>query len=253
MRPQLVFDLGTFAVLVERAVSTELARARDELVAGGDLRRAAHADVLLSRLAHDRGDRDVATIRATDAVELLRSSEPSREQAEAVSHLASVYAVSGEPERALETSAEALALAESLALDEIRAESLISRGLARIRGGDLDGIADLELAVEIADAASSPALVRSCANLATSLVELGALERAWPVYEQGRAAAARFGDARGVHWLAVERPYELYWRGAWRTTGGRRGGDGAARRGYGEHSAEACAPDPPGQRRSRGR
>jgi class 3 adenylate cyclase/tetratricopeptide (TPR) repeat protein len=240
MRPQLVFDLGRSLFWSERGGDAELAQARDELVAGGDLRRAAHADVLLSRLAHDRGDPEVAALRATDAVELLHSSEPSREQAEAVGHLASVYAVSGEPGRALETSAKALALAESLALDEIRAESLISRGLARIRGGDVDGIADLELAVEIADAASSPALVRSCANLATSLVELGALERAWPVYELGRAAAARFGDARGVHWLAVERPYELYWRGAWEEALAAAGSAMAEPdSGYGEHSARS--------------
>src|SRR6185312_7916529 len=67
----------------------------------------------------------------------------------------------------------------------------------------------------IAEDASSPALVRSCANLATDLALLGALERAWPVYEKGRVAARRFGDANGLHWLAAERPYELYWRGEW--------------------------------------
>ena len=78
-----------------------------------------------------------------------------------------------------------------------------------------DGIADLEQAVELAENVRAPGLVRSCANLATSLVELGELERAWAVYERGRDAAARFGDEVGLHWLAAERPYEHYWRGRW--------------------------------------
>ena len=146
---------------------------------------------------------------------LLRDAPSSSEQAEAVSNLVAVHAVRGESERALEASGEALALAEALSLDEIKAETLTFRGHARILGGDEGGIADLELAVEVAEQASAPAIVRSCANLATSLVELGQLEQAWAVYERGRTAAERFGDALGMHWLAAERPYELYWRGAW--------------------------------------
>jgi tetratricopeptide (TPR) repeat protein len=154
-------------------------------------------------------------VHATAAVALLRDAPSSSEQAEAVSNLVAVHAVRGESDRALEASSQALALAEALSLDEIKAETLTFRGHARILGGDEDGIADLELAVEVAEEASAPAIVRSCANLATSLVELGQLEQAWAVYERGRTAAERFGDAIGMHWLAAERPYELYWRGAW--------------------------------------
>jgi tetratricopeptide (TPR) repeat protein len=69
--------------------------------------------------------------------------------------------------------------------------------------------------VKITLALNSPGIVRRSANLATSLVELGELERAWEMYETAREAARRFGDAPGLHWLAAERPYELYWRGDW--------------------------------------
>jgi class 3 adenylate cyclase/tetratricopeptide (TPR) repeat protein len=214
-RPQLLFSLGKALFWSERGGADELARARDALVGTGEAERASQADVLLSRLAIARGEPEIASRHATAAVTLLRERPSSPEQAEAVSNMAAVHAVRGETERALEASGEALALAETLSLDEIRAESLTFRGHARILGGDERGLDDLEDAVEIAEEAGAPAIVRSCANLATSLVELGQLERAWTVYERGRTAAERFGDALGMHWLSVERPYELYWRGEW--------------------------------------
>jgi class 3 adenylate cyclase len=213
--PRVLFSLGTALFWAERSGGTELATARDALVAAGEPERAAQADVLLTRLALARGDRDAAAMHALQAVELLRDSPPSREQAEAVSNLAGFHAVCGESDRALEASGEALALAEALSLHEIRAASLTFRGHARILGGDQGGIGDLEQAVEIAEELNLRGLVRSCANLATSLVELGELERAWTVYDRGRKAAALFGDALGLHWLAAELPYEHYWRGDW--------------------------------------
>ena len=214
-RPQLLFQLGRALFWSERGGHVELDQARDALVEIGDVERAARADVLVCRIALARGDHDEASRRASAAVELLRDLAPSHAQAEAMSNLAGFYALRGDPDRALSVSSDALDLAEALDLDEIRAESLTFRGHARILGGDLDGIGDLEQAVQVAEETSSPALVRSCANLATSLVELGQLERAWAVYERGRTAATGFGDAHGLRWLAAERPYELYWRGAW--------------------------------------
>ena len=214
-RPQLLFCLGRALFWSGRGGADELVRAREAMIEAGDVGHASQADVLLSRLAIARGDPDGASVHAAAAVALLRDGSSSSEQAEAVSNLVAVHAVRGESERALEASGEALALAEALSLDEIKAETLTFRGHARILGGDEGGIADLELAVEVAEQASAPAIVRSCANLATSLVELGQLEQAWAVYERGRTAAERFGDALGMHWLAAERPYELYWRGAW--------------------------------------
>jgi DNA-binding SARP family transcriptional activator/class 3 adenylate cyclase len=214
-RPALLFSLGTALMWAERSGEPELASARAALLDAGDVARAARADVLLSRLALARGDRDAAGDHARSAVALLRDAPPSHEQAEAVSNLAAFHALSGDSRLALEESARALTLAESLGLGEIKAESLTFRGHARILGGDPGGIEDLEEAVEIAEQLSSPGLVRSCANLGTSLVELGQLEGGWAAYERGRVAAQRFGDALGLHWLTAERPYELYWRGAW--------------------------------------
>ena len=92
-----------------------------------------------SRLGRGRATRDLA---------------PSHAQAEAVSNLAGFYALRGDPDGALSVSSDALDLAEALDLDEIRAESLTFRGHARILGGDLDGIRDLEQAVQVAEETS---------------------------------------------------------------------------------------------------
>jgi DNA-binding SARP family transcriptional activator/class 3 adenylate cyclase/tetratricopeptide (TPR) repeat protein len=214
-RGRLLFDLGTSLFWAERTGDEELGEAQDAVLASGDIGRAAQAQVLLARLARDRGDRSAAFAAAFAAVEILRESPPSREQAEALSNLAGIHAVWGESERALAAGAQALELAEALGLDEIRAESLTFRGHARILHGDRGGLADVEQAVKISEALNSPGLVGRSANLATSLVEFGELERAWKMYDTALQAAQRFGDARGLHWLTAERPYELYWRGEW--------------------------------------
>jgi class 3 adenylate cyclase/tetratricopeptide (TPR) repeat protein len=214
-RARLRFELGRSLFWAERGGAEELAASHAELVAAGDHARAARAGVLLSRLARAQGDREGAFAHAFAAVDVLSGAAPSPEQAEALANLAAMQAIWGETEDALAASAQALHLVEALGLDEIKAETLAYRGHARILSGDADGLADLEAAAEIAAGLGSPTVVRCRANLASSLVELGRLGRAWEVYADARVAAERFGDARGLHWLAAERPYELYWRGEW--------------------------------------
>jgi DNA-binding SARP family transcriptional activator/class 3 adenylate cyclase/tetratricopeptide (TPR) repeat protein len=214
-RAHLLLSVGKSLFWAERGGDVELAEARDALLEAGEPAHASRADVLLSRLALARGDRDEASARALAAVDLLRDAEPSREQAEAVSNLVAFHAVWGESERALEASVQALGLAECLALDEIKAETLTYRGHARIQSGERDGLDDLEQAVVLAETLNSTGLVSRYANLATTLELLGELGRAWEVYERARSAAERFGDALGLHWLAADRLYEHYWRGDW--------------------------------------
>jgi DNA-binding SARP family transcriptional activator/class 3 adenylate cyclase/tetratricopeptide (TPR) repeat protein len=239
-RGRLLFDLGRSLFWAERTGDGELRAAREALLETGDPGRAAQAEVLLARLARDRGDRKAAFAAASSAVELLGDLPASRERAEALSNLAAIHAVWGESDEALTVGAQALELADTFGLDEIKAESLTFRGHARILDGDRGGLADVEEAVEITLALNSPGIVRRSANLATSLVELGELDRAWKVYETAREAARRFGDAPGLHWLAAERPYELYWRGEWdEAVTAAEDALGSADAGYGEFAGKS--------------
>ena len=123
--------------------------------------------------------------------------------------------IAGENQRSIEVGLEALEMADELRIDELRAHALDSIGLARARIGDPRGVADLEQSIAIAVAGNSLESVRGYANLGNALVEHGDLGRAFELYEQGRDAARRFGDADRILWFEVERMYEGYWRGTW--------------------------------------
>ena len=117
--------------------------------------------------------------------------------------------------RSIEVGQQALAMAEQMGLDELRAHALDSIGISRARIGDERGIADLEQSIALAVAHNSLESVRGYANLGNAMVEYGDLARAFELYQQGRDAAQRFGDVDRILWFEVERMYECYWRGLW--------------------------------------
>jgi tetratricopeptide (TPR) repeat protein len=81
--------------------------------------------------------------------------------------------------------------------------------------GEPGGLADLELAVELAEELSSPEVVRAQMNLASMLVDSGELTRAFGVYEAGRRNATRFGEVYRGRWLEAEQALEFFWTGRW--------------------------------------
>ena len=146
---------------------------------------------------------------------LLAGEPSSRQKAYVLSTLSRFRAAAYESEEAIRLGREALAMAEALGLDEIRAHALNNIGLARVTLGDREGVRDLEQSVEISDETGSLESVRGRLNLGTTLAHLGDLERTFAVHADGRRAAERFGDATGIRWFAIERLYECYWRGLW--------------------------------------
>ena len=145
------------------AGDVELDQARDALVETGDVERAARADVLVCRLpwpwrprrgAPSRLGRGRATARSGAFARAGRGREQPRRFLRAT----------WRPRPRPVGEQRGARPRRGARLDEIRAESLTFRGHARILGGDLDGIEDLEQASQVAEEASSPALVRSCAT-----------------------------------------------------------------------------------------
>ena len=193
----------------------ELETARARLLESGDLEVAAEADVLLAELAFRQGDLLDAFARLERAVALLAGEPSSRQKAYVLSTLSRFRAAAYESEEAIRLGREALAMAEALGLDEIRAHALNNIGHARVTLGDREGVRDLEQSVEISDETGSLESVRGRLNLGTTLAHLGDLERTFAVHADGRRAAERFGDATGIRWFAIERLYECYWRGLW--------------------------------------
>jgi ATP/maltotriose-dependent transcriptional regulator MalT len=108
-----------------------------------------------------------------------------------------------------------MAIADQLGLDDLRADALMTIGLARATTGDLGGLEDLERSIAIAEGANSPLAIRGYLNLGSMLANLGDLRRAAALHAEGQRLAERFGDSTWSVWLEIERLYEHYWRGDW--------------------------------------
>ena len=176
---------------------------------------AAEAEVMLGDLEFRQGNHERAFARFDSALALLADAPPSRSKAHVLSTLSRFHAAALEVDMAIRMGRQALEMAESLGLDEIRAHALNNIGSARIALADDGGIEDLEASLAIALASNSPESVRAFLNLGTSLADFGKLREAFMVHAMGRRAAERFGDTAGMQWFAAERLWEFYWSGRW--------------------------------------
>jgi len=153
--------------------------------------------------------------RVAAATELVSELPPSRAAAVVLSHVSRYHMLGEANELAVAIGGEALAMAESLGLDEIRAHALNSIGAARSHEGDPRGLDDLEESIRIALAINSPECVRGYTNLSTLVADEGDLARSWKLAAEGRRAAVQFGEARGLRWLRAFQLGEDYQRGRW--------------------------------------
>jgi len=214
-RPGLLFRYGKARFEAEGAGEDVLAKARDELLAAGDRETAAEAEVMLADLAFREGERDRVMERVAAATELVSELPPSRVKAVVLSHVSRYHMLGEANELAVAIGGEALAMAESLGLDEIRAHALNNIGAARLHEGDPRGLDDLEESIRIALAINSPECVRGYTNLSTLVADEGDLARSWKLAAEGRRAAEQFGEARGLRWLRAFQLGEDYQRGRW--------------------------------------
>jgi hypothetical protein len=81
--------------------------------------------------------------------------------------------------------------------------------------GDLAGLEDYELGIELGQQLNSPEAASGMINLADTLMDLGDLERARQLRAAAQRAAERSGDAKSIRWLRAEHVGEHYWFGEW--------------------------------------
>jgi class 3 adenylate cyclase/tetratricopeptide (TPR) repeat protein len=215
-RAQLLLQYGRTTNLVEATKGLDvLTEAREELLAAGDRRTAAEAEMLLAETFWLLGQRDRAFERL-HAAEALVADEPTSSSKAWVVTNASRYAMlAGEQDDAIRLGREALTMAAELGNDEIRSHALNNMGIARVGLGDEGGLDDLEQSIAIAVAANSPESVRSYGNLSSILLDLGQMERAFAMNREGRLAAERFGIADPLRWLTAEAIWQPYFEGRW--------------------------------------
>jgi class 3 adenylate cyclase len=210
-RPYLLLRSGHARWQAEEAGAEEIEQARDELLELGDREAAAEADAMLSWFAVELR---VQRAHVERARALLEQSPPSSSKAYVLTRLAHV-AASGGDEAWPTLSREALEMAETLGLDDLRGQTLMTIGTARAFAGDPAGFAELEQSVEVLLSINSPESVRAHINLAGCLQAKGELARAFEVQAQGRDVAVRFGQSANIRHLRSERVLEHYWQGRW--------------------------------------
>ncbi|MDX6485587.1 MAG: hypothetical protein QOF43_740 [Gaiellaceae bacterium] len=195
-RAELMFRLARASHLVgDPRREQALAEARDALLSGGAKERAAEAETLLAEVSWHQGDRascDRHLDRARELIEELPASPP---KAHVLGQLARYRMLSGESREAIRLGGQALAMAESFALDELRAHALNSIGSAKFQLRDPTGLDDLEASAEIGRAIRSPEAARALNNIGALVWGDGDKARARDAIDEAVRLATEYGHA----------------------------------------------------------
>ena len=214
-RPDLLFRYGRalhHAYDERRAEALEAARSA--LLAAGNTDLAAEAESYLGLIAWYEGDQEAARDHLTRAADLAADSvSPSAARVLAVS--ARTRAIADELDDAARLAASALALAERLQLDELRAHALTTIGMVKNSRGDPSGTADIERALEIALEIDSPVAATILNNLAVEAVFTGDMRRAATLYREGVRVAERLGNSESARFTMTNVIYTDYFSGRW--------------------------------------
>jgi class 3 adenylate cyclase len=215
-RPALMFRYAHALTRLEDDRREEaLEHARAALVTAGNEELAGEADALLAEVWWHRGDRDRSLQHLERAQQLVAGIPPSPAKAHVLSQVSRYRALADENDEAIRVGQEALAMAERLGLDELRAHALDNIGIAKVQLGDRNGLADIERSVEIALAAKSPEAGRAYNNLADMFWQFGDLRRATELLDEAVRVSETFGSVTIARFARVLQIQLLFSRGEW--------------------------------------
>jgi len=212
-RGHLLLGLGSArSALADPAAAEDLSQASDLLVEAGDMETAAEAECALAQLAFESGEASGVTSHVGRAVEFVRGRPPSAAHAQALSQAARFQMLAGERAQSIEMGVHAERMATELSLDAIRADALATVGAVR---ADPRGDAELELAIELAEAANAPMpLSRALNNLATRFSGID-MERAYELHIRNYETQRRYGHLSQVWWVRTQLVNAAFDTGRW--------------------------------------
>jgi class 3 adenylate cyclase/tetratricopeptide (TPR) repeat protein len=214
-RPHLLYRWADALYLAgeDRALGA-LETARDAVLKVGDEQTAAEAELSVSRIWWHRGQRDESVRHSTRAAELAGTTTTPA-AARVLANVARTRMIAGSPEEGVRLGEQALAMAEALGDDEIRAHALTTVGSSRCYLGDREGVAEMERALEIAVGARSPHAGTILNNLAVQAVFDFDLRRAGELFDEGLRVAELYGGASDVRWQRGQQAGTAYVLGRW--------------------------------------
>ena len=182
----------------------------------GDVERAAEADAFLAEVWWHRGQWQRVDEHLGRALTIIHDRPSSPAKARVLSLVARFRMLAGDAEEAIAVGREALALAESFDLHELRADALVTIGSARTNEGDPDGMADLERGLRIAlDNEALVAAWRAYNNLGAALAGRGELARHYELLGEAVRLADRLGSHAAVRLIAAQLAWGDLRHGEW--------------------------------------
>jgi class 3 adenylate cyclase/tetratricopeptide (TPR) repeat protein len=214
-RPQLLYRWADALGIADDDGALEaLETARDALLKAGDEQTAAEAELSMARLWWRRGQRE-ESFRHDERAAELAGSATSRAAARVLAYRARTRMIAGDPAEGIRLGEQALAMAEALGNDEIRAHALSTVGSSKGYLGNPGGGADMERALEIAVAARSPQAGTILNNLAVQALWELDMPRAAELIDEGLRVAELYGAASEARWLRGQQAGMAYFLGRW--------------------------------------
>jgi class 3 adenylate cyclase/tetratricopeptide (TPR) repeat protein len=215
-RPDLLFRRArSLHLAADERRQHALEAARDALLETGAAEPAAEAEAFLGHGAWYRGDHAAAEPHFSRAYALVAERRPSASKARVLALSARFRMVVGALEEALRIAREALALAEALALDELRAHALTTIGYSKSRIELGTGRVDLEEALAVALAADSPVAGATLNNLAVLAGLEGDFPRSYEIHREAEQLSERFGDRDALRFTRGNTIFTTYVLGRW--------------------------------------
>jgi class 3 adenylate cyclase len=193
--PELLLQYGRVLYLESGQGEPELTEARARLLEAGKGERAAEASLMLADIAWHEGRHDEMLQQLDDARSLVADLPASRAQAAVLNEVARYEMLGDRLDTAVELGRQALAMAEELGLDQLRARVLNTIGTARANMGDPAGFAGVEEAIALAERLNAiPELLRGKNNLIALHALHGEFEKSFAGMEETLALARQYGQ-----------------------------------------------------------
>jgi class 3 adenylate cyclase/tetratricopeptide (TPR) repeat protein len=201
--PRLVLEQAEATVYVDISNDAMLARARGPLVEA-DVNDGARCELLLGEYRWLQGNRVASQEHFRTAEAMAERMTEDTPRLRVLANLARFAALGDEYERAIVLGRQALALADALGRDDMRAHALNTIGISRVSMSDAGGIADLEASREVARRVGGPEYLRACGNLGSVLVSYGRLREATELQREALGVAIEIGYDEPTRWLRNE-------------------------------------------------
>jgi class 3 adenylate cyclase/tetratricopeptide (TPR) repeat protein len=213
--PRRLLVYGRALFTTEFRGEDEYAQAAEAALRAGDVETAGEAEILRGEALWAHGDRDAAFAHFDRAAALVADAPPSPQKAFVTSSVSRFQMLAGRSAEAISVGGEALAMAEELGLDELRAHALNNIGVAKANSGVPSGLGDLRESIDITLVLNSPEAYRGLNNLASVTCSLGDQRRGEELHREALDVAERFGLAGPTIWLRAELAVDAYFAGRW--------------------------------------